>query len=49
MCYLRVFILQGNDILGSVNQEEYERIIQLIEGAILATDLALYFRFVYLL
>ncbi|XP_064594905.1 dual 3',5'-cyclic-AMP and -GMP phosphodiesterase 11-like isoform X2 [Liolophura sinensis] len=42
---IMILSTKGNDILGSVNQEEYERIIQLLEGAILATDLALYFRY----
>lgn len=34
---------KGNDILGNVSAEDYQSIIQLIEQAILATDLARYF------
>lgn len=36
--------LQGSDILCNVAQAEYEQVIQMLENAILSTDLALYFR-----
>ena len=39
-------LLQGNEILSNLTQEQYERVLQVLESAILATDLALYFRLV---
>ena len=42
MAYCLYF--QGNEILANLQQEHYEECIRLLEGAILATDLALYFR-----
>lgn len=36
--------VSGNQILGSLSSEEYERVVVLVERAILATDLALYFK-----
>ncbi|XP_064632499.1 dual 3',5'-cyclic-AMP and -GMP phosphodiesterase 11-like isoform X2 [Lineus longissimus] len=36
---------KGNEILSNLRQDEYERVIKILENAILATDLALYFRF----
>jgi len=35
---------QGNQILANLSPEEYSRVIALLEEAILATDLANYFR-----
>lgn len=35
---------QGNQILSHVSPEEYTTIIRIVEEAILATDLAVYFR-----
>jgi len=35
---------KGNDILSNLSKEEYQRVIGLLEEAILATDLALYFK-----
>ena len=37
-------LLQGNDILVNLSPDDYERVIKVVENAILATDLALYFR-----
>ena len=51
ICYLLYvsmnlsIILQGSDILSHLDQEEYESVIKILENAILATDLALYFRY----
>lgn len=42
---IMIISTKGNDILSSLRPEEYERVIQLLESAILATDLALYFKF----
>ena len=35
---------KGNDILCNVDADVYESVIKLLEHAILATDLALYFK-----
>ena len=40
---------QGNEIFGHLQEEQYERVIKALEHAILATDLALYFRYDLLL
>ncbi|KAL3875765.1 hypothetical protein ACJMK2_033683 [Sinanodonta woodiana] len=42
---IMILSCKGNEILSSLTQEEYEYVIQLIEHAILATDLALYFKY----
>ncbi|XP_076074511.1 dual 3',5'-cyclic-AMP and -GMP phosphodiesterase 11-like isoform X5 [Mytilus galloprovincialis] len=42
---IMILSTKGNDILSSLKPDEYERVIQLLESAILATDLALYFKF----
>jgi len=39
------FCPQGNEILSNLTQAQYERVLQVLENAILATDLALYFRY----
>jgi ribosomal protein L22 len=39
---------KGNEILSNLRQDQYERVIKILENAILATDLALYFRYVRL-
>lgn len=39
---------QGNDILSNIRQDEYEEVIQMLENAILATDLALYFKYAFI-
>ncbi|ESP03832.1 hypothetical protein LOTGIDRAFT_156431 [Lottia gigantea] len=36
---------KGNDILCNLSQVDYEKVLGLLENAILATDLALYFRY----
>ncbi|KAK2167603.1 hypothetical protein LSH36_26g11008 [Paralvinella palmiformis] len=36
---------KGSEILSNLTQEQYERVLQVLESAILATDLALYFRY----
>ena len=41
-CFCNFF--QGNEILSGLSQDEYESMIGLLEAAILATDLALYFK-----
>ncbi|KAK3091837.1 hypothetical protein FSP39_023062 [Pinctada imbricata] len=41
---IMILSTKGNDILCNVRQDEYEDVIQLLENAILATDLALYFK-----
>lgn len=38
--------LQGNEILSHLSPEEYSCAISVIEDAILATDLAVYFKYV---
>ncbi len=44
-CYLAtVACFKGNDILSALDEEEYGHMIELVKAAILATDLALYFR-----
>ena len=43
---LSFYVFQGNEILCGLSQEEYESMIGLLEAAILATDLALYFKWV---
>jgi len=35
---------QGSDILSNLTSDEYKKVITLLEEAILATDLALYFK-----
>ncbi|XP_048758598.2 dual 3',5'-cyclic-AMP and -GMP phosphodiesterase 11-like isoform X2 [Ostrea edulis] len=42
---IMILSTKGNDILCNIKQNEYEEIIQILENAILATDLALYFKF----
>ncbi|XP_041363475.1 dual 3',5'-cyclic-AMP and -GMP phosphodiesterase 11-like [Gigantopelta aegis] len=42
---IMILTTKGSDILCHVPQTDYEQILQLLEGAILATDLALYFRY----
>ena len=39
----------GNQILGNLSSEEYCRVIRVLEYAILSTDLAVYFRWVFFL
>ena len=39
-----VLSFQGNEILSGLSQDDYESMIGLLEAAILATDLALYFK-----
>lgn len=39
-----VIPLQGNEIFMNLNPEEYTNAIRLLEHAILATDLAVYFK-----
>ncbi|XP_050537354.1 dual 3',5'-cyclic-AMP and -GMP phosphodiesterase 11-like isoform X2 [Daktulosphaira vitifoliae] len=41
---LMILNSQGNQILSNLSPEEYSRIIKVLEDAILATDLAVYFR-----
>ena len=41
---LIIFFLKGNEIFGSLSAEEYNAVIKLVEQAIIATDLALYFQ-----
>lgn len=36
--------VQGNQILSNLSPEEYRRVVNVLEDAILATDLAVYFR-----
>lgn len=36
--------LQGNNILSGLGEEEYARVVDMLEKAILSTDLALYFQ-----
>ena len=45
---IKVFHFQGNNIFGNLTAEEYNRVMKMLENAILATDLALYFRLVSL-
>lgn len=42
--FLQNYVFQGNQILGNLSPDEYSRIIKVLEDAILATDLAVYFR-----
>lgn len=42
---IMILSTKGNDILSNIRQDEYEEVIQMLENAILATDLALYFKF----
>ncbi|XP_071105991.1 dual 3',5'-cyclic-AMP and -GMP phosphodiesterase 11-like isoform X1 [Haliotis cracherodii] len=42
---IMILTTKGNDILCNVSQNEYEEILQMLESAILSTDLALYFRY----
>ncbi|XP_022315399.2 dual 3',5'-cyclic-AMP and -GMP phosphodiesterase 11-like isoform X1 [Crassostrea virginica] len=42
---IMILSTKGNDILCNIRQDEYEEVIQMLENAILATDLALYFKF----
>ncbi|XP_021348961.1 dual 3',5'-cyclic-AMP and -GMP phosphodiesterase 11-like isoform X1 [Mizuhopecten yessoensis] len=42
---IMILSTKGNDILSNLKQNEYEDVINLLEGAILSTDLALYFKF----
>ncbi|XP_060848793.1 dual 3',5'-cyclic-AMP and -GMP phosphodiesterase 11-like isoform X1 [Rhopalosiphum padi] len=41
---LMILNSQGNQILGNLSPNEYSRVIKVLEDAILATDLAVYFR-----
>ncbi|XP_014256166.1 dual 3',5'-cyclic-AMP and -GMP phosphodiesterase 11 isoform X2 [Cimex lectularius] len=41
---LMILNSQGNQILANLSPEEYSRVIKVLEDAILATDLAVYFR-----
>ena len=38
------WMFQGNEIFGSLSAEDYNNTIKLVEQAIIATDLALYFQ-----
>nr|KAG5710172.1 hypothetical protein BaRGS_006691 [Batillaria attramentaria] len=42
---IMIISTKGSDILCNMSQADYERVIQVLESAILATDLALYFRY----
>ena len=46
---IEIFLIspQGNEIFQTLSTEEYNEVIQLLEQAILATDLALYFKWVF--
>lgn len=35
---------EGNQILSHLSPDEYSRVLKILEDAILATDLAVYFR-----
>ena len=41
---LMILNSNGNNILGSCSEDEYARILGVMEEAILATDLAVYFK-----
>lgn len=41
---LFTFLLQGNEILANLNEDDYKTLVGMLEEAILATDLALYFK-----
>lgn len=41
---MKIIFFQGNQILGNLSPNEYSRVIKVLEDAILATDLAVYFR-----
>lgn len=41
---LRMFILQSLNIFQNLNKRQFETVIHLFEVAIIATDLALYFK-----
>ena len=36
--------LQGNNILSGLEEDEYAKVVDMLEKAILSTDLALYFQ-----
>ncbi|KAH9492518.1 Dual 3',5'-cyclic-AMP and -GMP phosphodiesterase 11 [Bulinus truncatus] len=42
---IMILSTKGSDIFRNISQEIYEQVIRLLESAILATDLALYFRY----
>ena len=48
ICFIKSPIVlvgfQGNDILCNVDADVYESVIKILEHAIIATDLALYFK-----
>ena len=37
-------MLQGNNILSELSQSDYQHILRLLEHAVLATDLSIYFK-----
>jgi dual 3',5'-cyclic-AMP and -GMP phosphodiesterase 11 len=41
---IMILSTKGNDILSNLSKDDYHRVISLLEEAILATDLALYFK-----
>lgn len=36
----------GNQILANLSSDDYEKVVKVLEDAILSTDLAVYFRYV---
>jgi len=36
--------LQGNEIFANLNEDDYKKLVHILEEVILATDLALYFK-----
>ena len=42
--YYIIVYHQGNNIFMSMSAEDYKRMIDILENAILSTDLALYFK-----
>ncbi|CAH1793422.1 unnamed protein product [Owenia fusiformis] len=42
---IMILSTKGTEILSNLSQDQYEHAIKILEGAILATDLALYFRY----
>ena len=41
---LMILNSKGNQILSNVSQDEFKRVISIVQDAILATDLAVYFQ-----
>lgn len=37
----------GNQVLVNLSSDDYEKVVKVLEDAILSTDLAVYFRYVY--